>query len=310
MKLVVLDDYQGFARQFFEAEAPSDLEIVVLREHLAHDQLLPIILDADVILAMRERTPLSADFLIQLPNLKLVVTTGMRNDAVEVPPGVLLCGTRILPNPVVELTWGLILSLLRNIPREQSNLRQGFWQQEIGTTLLGKTLGVVGLGKSGAAVARIAQAFGMNVIAWSENLDPSHANQMQVTALGKQQLFEQADIVSVHLRLSERTTSIIGKPEFAVMKPSSYLVNTSRAQIVDTEALIKALQSQSIAGAALDVFDEEPLPSSSPLLGIKNLLLTPHIGFVVRENYELFFQDAIEDIMQFLAGDPVRVIQK
>lgn len=306
-KVVVLDDYQCYAAKLSTLEG-SGLQVVSHNEHLTGDDLVRALEDANFVIAMRERTPLSAAFLSQFPNLKLVVTTGMRNDSITVPENVLLCGTRILPNPVVELTWALILGCARNLTAEQESLRRGDWQQQIGMALAGKRLGLVGLGKSGTAVAKVAQAFSMEVVAWSQNLDSDYAASVGVTAVDRDILFSTSDVVSIHLRLSDRTQGLVTAPDFALMKPESIFVNTSRAAIVNTSDLAQALNSNQIAAAGVDVFDEEPIEANNPLLDAKNALLTPHMGYVVDENYRLFFEDAFGDIIEYLAGTPVRII--
>jgi phosphoglycerate dehydrogenase-like enzyme len=308
LRVVVLDDYQGYA-DAFDWSRSVEVELVALREHLSLEALVPVLADADVVVAMRERTALSAEFLKQFVNLKLVITTGMRNDSISVPAGVTYCGTDILPHPVVELTWALILGLARKLPEEQANLRAMKWQQSVGLALNGLTLGLMGLGKAGSAVAKIGQSFGMRVIAHSQNLDPSYASGQGVEAVSKAELLAQSDVLSLHLRLSDRTRGIMGADEFAAMRESALFINTSRAGLVDTDALVAALHAGQIAGAGLDVFDIEPIASDDPLLSAPNCLLTPHIGFVVEQNYELFFKDAIENIAAFAAGTPIRTLQ-
>lgn len=308
LRVVVLDDYQGYA-DAFDWSRSVDVELVALREHLSLEALVPVLADADVVVAMRERTALSAEFLKQFVNLKLVITTGMRNDSISVPAGVTYCGTSILPHPVVELTWALILGLARKLPEEQANLRAMRWQQSVGLGLNGLTLGLMGLGKAGTAVAKIGAGFGMRVIAHSQNLDASYAAEHGVDAISKAELLAQSDVLSMHLRLSDRTRGIMGADDFAAMKSSALFVNTSRAGLVDTQALADALSGGKIAGAGIDVFDEEPVIAGNPLLTAPNCLLTPHIGFVTEQNYELFFNDAIENIEAFAAGNPTRTLQ-
>jgi len=308
LRVVVLDDYQGYAHAF-DWSSLGDVELTAVGEHLSLEALAPVLAGADVVIAMRERTPLSAEFLKQFADLKLVITTGMRNDSISVPAGVTYCGTGILPHPVVELTWALILGLARKLPEEQANLRAMKWQQSVGLGLSGLTLGLMGLGKAGTAVAKIGSAFGMRVIAHSQNLDSSYAAEQGVEAVAKTELLAQSDVVSLHLRLSDRTRGIMGADEFAAMKSSALFINTSRAGLVDTRALADALSTGEIAGAGVDVFDEEPVAKGNPLLTAPNCLLTPHIGFVTEQNYELFFNDAIENIAAFVAGEPIRTLQ-
>ena len=266
----------------------------------------------DVIVAMRERTPFPATLLERLPALKLLVTTGRRNAAIDVNAaaarGVVVAGTSMLAMPPVELTWGLILSLARHIPRESAAMRDGAWQSTIGFGLYAKTLGVVGLGRLGTDVARIGNAFGMQVVAWSQNLTREKADAAGAELVSKDSLFQRADIVTVHLVLSDRTRGIIGERELAMMKPTALLINTARGPIVDEQALVHALRHSVIAGAGLDVFDEEPLAVNHPLRRLENALLTPHLGYVTIENYRLAYGEAVEDIRAFLAGSPVQVI--
>jgi phosphoglycerate dehydrogenase-like enzyme len=262
---------------------------------------------------MRERTPFPGTLIARLPALKLLVTTGRRNASIDVQAasgrGVVVCGTSTLSAPPVELTWGLILSLARHIPRESAALRNGSWQTTIGTGLHGKTLGVIGLGRLGTEVARIGKAFGMHIVAWSQNLARETTDPLGVELVPKDVLFQRSDVVTVHLVLSERTRGIIGKRELAMMKASALLINTARGPIVDEEALVRALREGAIAGAGLDVFDEEPLPVDHPLRRLENALLTPHLGYVTVENYRLAYGEAVDDIRAFLAGTPIRVIQ-
>jgi len=308
LRVLVLDDYQSYAERIDWSLPKLTLEVRSITRHLDGPELAAELANTDVVLAMRERTPLSAEFLAGFDNLKLLITTGMRNDAISAPPGLTYCGTGILPYPVVELTWAVIMGLARKLEAEQANLRAGNWQREIGTGLFGKTLGVIGLGKAGSAVARIGLAFGMRVVAWSQNLDAEYAKSIGVDPVTKGELLAQSDVVTLHLRLSERSRNTIAEAELAMLKPSALLINTSRAQLVNTEDLVAALDAGELAGCGIDVFDQEPLPSSHPLLSAPNCLLTPHIGFVVEENYEIFFRDALENIAAFAAGSPIRVM--
>jgi phosphoglycerate dehydrogenase-like enzyme len=298
-RVAVLDDYQGVARRFGDWDS-LDAEVEVFTKHyddIAH--LEPF----DVIMAMRERTPFGRDRLERLPNLKLLVTTGMGNASIDVEAarelGITVAGTGGTPTHTAELTWGLILALARQIPREDRAVREGRWQETVGLELAGLTLGVIGLGRLGSQVARIGEAFGMEVIAWSQNMD---------TPLTKEELLARSDIVTLHVRLSERTRGLIGADELARMKPTAYLINTSRGPIVDERALLAALHDGTIAGAGLDVYDTEPLPADHPLRSAPNSVLTPHIGYVTSASYARFFQDAVEDVAGFLRGEPVRVI--
>jgi phosphoglycerate dehydrogenase-like enzyme len=311
--VAILDDYQRVALSM--ADWPSLGPAVSLQpfherlsEHDIADRLRPF----DVIVAMRERTRFPGSLLARLPALRLLVTTGRRNAAIDVAAaaarGIVVSGTRTLAAPPVELTWGLILALARHIPQEAQAMRHGAWQSTVGAGLHGKTLGILGLGRLGSEVARIGQAFGMQVAAWSQNLTREKADAAGVELVDKDTLFQRSDVVSVHLVLSERTRGIVGARELAMMKRSALLINTARGPIVDEQALIDALRRKTIAGAALDVFDEEPLPPDHPLRQLEQVVLTPHLGYVTVENYRLAYGEAVEDIRAFLDGSPVRVI--
>jgi phosphoglycerate dehydrogenase-like enzyme len=261
---------------------------------------------APVVVAMRERTAFDAERLERLTDLRLLVTTGMGNAAIDLDAaaanGIVVCGTGGRARHTVELTWGLILALLRSIPAEDARVRAGGWQHTIGTELDGATLGLVGLGRLGSAVVPVARAFGMDVIAWSQNLHAARAAEAGAEAVAKEELFRRADVVSVHYKLSPRSAGIVGAAEIGAMKPSAYLVNTSRGPLVDTTALLRALHDDAIAGAALDVYDREPLPPDDPLRAAPRTVLTPHLGYVTRENYRVFFSDVVEDIEAWLDG--------
>ena len=314
MRVAILDDYQRVALSM--ADWPSigaGVSVHPFHDRLGtEDQVAERLRNFDVIVAMRERTPLPGSLIERLPLLKLIVTTGKRNAAIDVKAacarGVVVSGTSTLSQPPAELTWGLILALARSIPHESAAMRSGGWQSTIGVGLHGKTLGILGLGRLGTDVARIGQAFGMHVIAWSQNLTGDKTDAAGVELVGKDALFQRADIVSVHLVLGDRTRGLVGERELAMMKPTAFLINTARGPIVDEHALIYALRHSVIAGAALDVFDEEPLPVDHPLRRLENALLTPHLGYVTTENYRLAYGEAVEDIRAFLAGAPVRVL--
>ena len=325
MRVAILDDYQQVSLASADwSHVRSLAEIDVFAQHIARTEALVSALEPyDVIVAMRERTAFDAARLSQLPRLRLLVTTGMSNPSVDLAAcaarGVTVCGTGGIGASTAELTWGLILALLRHIPEEDRRLKMagraggaalgvgGGWQQTIGTGLDGKRLGVVGLGRQGRRVAGIGRAFGMTVVAWSQQLDPAAAAE-QVQAVSKEELFSSSDVVTVHYKLSERSTGLVGAAELALMKPSAYLVNTSRGSLVDSAALVAALRSGSIAGAALDVFDVEPLPLGDPLRTAPNVVLTPHLGYVTEEAYRVFYGEAAEDIVAFAEGAPVRVL--
>ena len=326
MRVAILDDYQQVALASADWSAvTAQAEIYVFTEHIARtDALVSALEPFDVVVAMRERTPFDADLLGRLPRLRLLVSTGMGNSSIDMTAardrGITVCGTNGVTGSTAELTWGLILALVRHIPEEDQrmktagrsggaalSLRSG-WQMTVGTDLEGKRLGLVGLGKQGQKVAEIGRAFGMKLVAWSQNLDPDRAKKLHAKAVSKEDLFATSDIVTVHYKLSERSTGLVGAAELALMKPSAYLVNTSRGPLVDTAALLAALRSGSIAGAALDVYDIEPLPLSDPLRTAPNVVLTPHLGYVTDETYRVFYGDAVEDIVAFGAGAPVRVL--
>ena len=313
-RVAVLDDYQNVARDMADWESlPDDVTVDVFNDHLSdEDEVAERLGPYDIIVAMRERTPFQRTLIRRLPNLKLLVTTGMRNASIDVSAasdhGVTVCGTDGLPYPTAELTWALILALARKVPTEDSATRAGGWQVTMGEGLQGKTLGVIGLGRLGSQVATVGCAFGMDVIAWSQNLTADRAAEFGARLVSKDELLSSADVVTIHLVLSDRTRGLIGKRELSLMKRSSYLVNTSRGPIVDESALVEALRSERIAGAGLDVFDIEPLPRDHPLRTLPNTVLTPHMGYVTIETYRVFYGDAVENIRAFLEGSPVRVV--
>ncbi|UKY50832.1 D-2-hydroxyacid dehydrogenase family protein [Streptomyces inhibens] len=313
-RCAVLDDYQGVALSMADWSSVADsVDVRTLRQPFrSEDEVVASIGDCEIVVAMRERTPFPASLLARLPRLRLLITSGMRNAAIDLEAaarhGVTVCGTASHTEPPVELTWALILGLARNIVTENSAMRTGGpWQSTLGADLHGRTLGLLGLGKTGTRVARIGQAFGMNVVAWSRNLTAERAAEAGVRATAtKKELLETSDFVSVHLVLGDRTRGLLGADELRRMRPTSYLVNTSRAAIVDQPALLQALRENWIAGAGLDVFDHEPLPADHPLRTLPNVLALPHLGYVTHRNYEGYFQQAVEDITAFLAGTPIR----
>ena len=315
IKVAVLDDYQGVALKMADWSAlKGRADVTVFRDHLSDpgavvERLRPF----DVVCIMRERTPLPGSILEKLPNLKLIASTGPRNASVDVAAararGITVCATRSAPNGAAELTWGLILSLIRNLPAESASMRAGGWQVSVGGDLDGKTIGILGLGRIGARTSKVARAFGMNVIAWSQNLTREKAEEQGARLVSKEELFREADIVTVHLVLSDRTRGIVGAPELKLMKPTAYLVNTSRGPLVDEGALIDALRTRTIAGAALDVYEIEPLPESHPFRSLDNLLATPHVGFVTKDAYELFYRETVENVVAWLDGKPIRVVE-
>jgi len=314
-RIALLDDYQGVALRFADwSSLPAGTEVVAFADHLADlDALAARLAPFDGIVVMRERTPVTARLLERLPKLRLLVTTGMRNASIDLAAatarGVVVCGTAGLPYPTAELTWGLILSLMRRIPTEDRATREGRWQVTVGQGLNGKTLGLLGLGTLGSRVAKVGRAFEMQLLAWSQNLTAERAAEAGATLVGRDELLARADIVSVHLVLSERTRGLIGTRELALMKRSAYLVNTSRGPIVDEAALIAALRAGTIAGAGLDVFDEEPLPGAHPFRQLPSTVITPHLGYVTDATYRIFYEQAREDVEAFLRGAPVRVLR-
>lgn len=314
VRIALLDDYQGIASQMADWSAlGSGVEVHSFRDHVKDEQALAARLASfDVIVAMRERTPFPESLLTRLPALRLLITTGMANASIDVEAatrlGIAVSGTRSLKSPPAELTWALILALVRRVPAEHDAIRRGGWQTTLGLGLQGKVLGVMGLGSLGSQVAVVGRAFGMRIIAWSQNLTASRAAECSAALVSKNELLAKSDVLTIHLRLSARTTGLIGGRDLGTMKRSAYLVNTSRGPIVDEEALIEALTRGRIAGAGLDVFDEEPLPSMHPFRRLNNVVLTPHIGYVTRENYELYYPDAADDVRAFLAGTPERLL--
>jgi phosphoglycerate dehydrogenase-like enzyme len=312
LRVAILDDYQGVALSLADWGS-VDASVEAFRDHVADDDALVARLDGfDVAVAMRERTPFTRARLERLPALRLLVTAGMANASIDMDAarsrGVVVCGTGGLAASTVELTWALILAVARRVCAEDARIRAGGWQQELGFELEGRTLGVVGLGRLGSQVAAIGQAFGMSVIAWSQNLDPARADSLGVEAVQKLELFSRADVVTVHVRLSGRTRGLVGAAELAAMRPSAVLVNTSRGPILDSAALLAALETGTIAGAGLDVFDVEPLPPGDPLRTAPNTVLTPHVGYVSRGSYEIYYREAVEDIAAWARGEPVRVL--
>ena len=313
-RIAVLDDYQSVAADYCDwSQLPEPAEVVEFHDAVADpDALVARLRSFDVVIAMRERTRFSREVLERLPDLRLLVTTGRRNKSIDVEAaterGITVSGTGILPNGTAELTWGLILAVARHIPQEDASVRAGGWQETVGTDLAGARLGIVGLGGQGSQVARIGLAFGMDVVAWSENLTDERAAEVGVRRVDKDELFGTSDVVTVHTLLSKRTRGLIGADDLGRMKPTAILVNTSRGPIVDQQALLDALQGGRIAGAGLDVFDEEPLPKDHPLRTAPRTVLTPHLGYVTRDTYEIFYREAVEDVAAWIAGSPLRVL--
>lgn len=311
-KIAVLDDYQDASARYGDWGSLEGCAVDAFPDHVTGDALTSRLKDYDVVVAMRERTPLDRATIAALPQLKLIVTTGMSNAAIDIEAaaehGVLVCGTSGIVSNTVELAWGLIIGLLRHIPAEHERIRAGGWQHTIGGDLAGRTLGLVGLGRTGTQMARIGNGFGMNVVAWSQNLTSEIAAERGAKLVHKDELFETADVVSIHLVLSERTLGLVGAEELGRMKPSSVLINISRGPIVDEASLIQSLLGGGISGAALDVYDIEPLPADHPLRRLPNVLLTPHIGYVTESCYRIFYEEIVQDVDGWLHDAPVRVL--
>ena len=312
MRIVVLDDYQQVAGEFADWSG-LDAEVeFISRPIVDDDDLVKVLHGAEVVVAMRERTAFTAGRLERLPDLRLLVTTGRVNASIDVEAarsqGIVVCGTESTTSATPELTWGLILSVLRSIPAEDAAVRGGGWQSTVGGDLDGHRLGVVGLGRLGTKVARVGAAFGMDVVAWSQNLDAERADGLGVRAVSKDELFSTADVVTIHYKLSDRSRGLVGAAELEAMKPDGILVNTSRAGLVDTDALITVLEACGIRGAGLDVHDEEPLPVDHRLRSTPRTVLTPHLGYVTEDTYRIFFTQAVEDIAAWISGEPIRVI--
>jgi len=306
IKIAILDDYQNVALKMADWSAlATRADIAVFDDHIAEPEaLVERLAPFDIVCVMRERTPLPREMLQRLPRLKLIASTGPRNASIDNSAakelGIAVTATGYKSSPTIELTWALILASVRFIVRENEALRDGLWQTTIGEGLSGKTLGVLGLGNIGGQVAQIGLAFGMNVIAWSQNMTPEIAKAAGAKLVSKAELFREADILTIHLVLSIRTRGLVGAPELALMKPTARLINTSRGPIVDEPSLIKALRSHAIAGAAIDVFDQEPLPPQHPLRNMNNVLATPHIGYVTDSLYRTFYGDVVKSITTWL----------
>ncbi len=316
LRCAILDDYQNVALTMANWNVIADHVNVTSFQQRFHseDELVGAIGDCEIVVIMRERTPFRGPLFVRLTRLRLLVTTGMKNAAIDLDSaaahGVVVCGTASQSDPPAELTWALILGLARNVVQEHmSFVTGGPWQTTIGADLSGQRLGLIGFGKIGAKVARVGLAFGMDVVAWSQNLTAEQTAPAGVRlASSKEELLETSDVVSIHLVLSKRTRGLIGADDLRRMRPSAYLINTSRAPIVDQTALVEALRKGWIAGAGLDVFDAEPPSEDDPVRSAPNLLATPHLGYVTRANYGTYFKNAVEDISAFLAGSPIRVL--
>jgi phosphoglycerate dehydrogenase-like enzyme len=314
-RCAILDDYQNIALKMADwSKVAGDLDIKVFTEHLGGpDAVVKALQGFSIVSAMRERTAFPRAVIEKLPDLKLLMTTGARNASIDVAAcnerGIVVCGTPSIGSPTSGIAVGLMLELTRRIGYECNRMKSGVpWQTTIGLDLEGLTLGVLGLGKLGTRTSRIAQAFGMKVIAWSQNLTPEKCKEVGVDYVSKEDLFRQADFVTIHLVLSQRSRGLVGANEFGLMKPSAYIVNTSRGPIIDEAAMLAALRANKIAGAGLDVFDVEPLPLDHPFRKMDNVVLTPHLGYVATQNYRAYFAGVVDDIRAFLDGKPVRVM--
>jgi D-3-phosphoglycerate dehydrogenase len=315
MKVAILDDYQNVSLTLGNFEKlKKDFEFQVFNQPFENeDSAIEQLKEFEVLLVMRERTPITKKIILNLKNLKLIITSGMRNKSIDFlttkEKKILVCGTDSGSNSTVELTWALILGLARNLREESENMYQGYWQTTLGHELKGKTLGIIGLGKIGAQVSKVALAFGMNVIAWSENLKLSIAKDNQVLAVTKEELLQKSDFITIHTVLSDRTKNLITKKDLELMKETAFLINTSRGLIVNEFDLVEALEKNIIAGAGLDVYDIEPLPENHKLRFLPNAFLLPHLGYVTKENYEVFYSQTFENLEAFKEGKPIRVIQ-
>ena len=314
IKVAVLDDYQSAFEEIIDIEKfKKKFDFKIFNEAFNDEnEAIEALEEFEALFIMRERTPITKNLLENLPNLKYIMTSGMRNNSINLEvtkkKGILVCGTEINSNPAAEITWTLILGLLRNVKQEIDNMFQGYWQTTIGSELKGKMLGVIGLGKIGTQVAKVGKAFGMEVCAWSENLNLSHANELGVLPMSKEDLLKNSDIISIHLVLGERYKNLITKKEIEMMKKTSYLINTSRGPIINENDLVEALNNEKIAGVGLDVYDKEPLPQDHKLRFLPNALLLPHIGYVTAENYSKFYSQMIENLESCLTNKPLRII--
>jgi phosphoglycerate dehydrogenase-like enzyme len=315
-RCAILDDYQNVALSVADwSKVAGDLDTKVFNAHLGGaENVIKALQGFEIVIAMRERTAFPRAVLEKLPDLKLLITTGMRNASIDVAAakerGVVVCGTPAVGNPTSGIAVGLMLELTRRIGYENARMKAGVpWQSTIGVDLEGLTLGVLGLGKLGARTARIAKAFGMKVIAWSQNLTPEKCQEAGVDYASKDDLFRNADFITIHVVLSQRSRGLVGASELGLMKPSAYIINTSRGPIIDEAALLQALREKKIAGAGLDVFDVEPLPTDHPFRKLDNVVLTPHLGYVSMQNYRAYFSGAVDDIRAFLDGKPVRLLE-
>ena len=314
LKVAILDDYQNISQNFLNLkELSRKYEFKVFSEYfLNEEEAIEKLKDFEALLIMRERTKITKNLISNLKKLKYIVTSGMRNKAIDFGAAkdrkIIVSGTEINSNPTAELTWAFILGLTRNLKQEIDNMFQGYWQTTVGFELKGKILGLIGLGKVGSQVAKIGKAFGMQVIAWSENLDLSHAKKLDVLPVSKEDLLNTSDFISIHVVMSDRYKNLIKLKEFDMMKKSAFLINTSRGPIVNEEDLIIALSTNIIAGAGIDVYEKEPLPADHKLRFLPNTLLLPHLGYVTAENYSIFYTQMLENLEACVKSKPIRVI--
>ena len=315
LKVAVLDDYQNIFQQFIDIEKLSGkYEFKIFSEpFLDEADAIDQLSDFEALLVMRERTPLTKNLIDNLTRLKFIITSGLRNKSIDLETAkkrkIIICGTEMNTNPTPELTWSLILGLARNLKTEIDNMYQGYWQTTVGVELKGKILGLIGLGKVGSQVAKIGKAFGMQIMAWSENLNLDTCKELDVLPCSKEDLIKNSDFLSIHVQGGDRYKDCITIKEFDKMKKTSFLINTSRGPIVNEDDLIIALSTNEIAGAGLDVYEKEPLPENNKLRFLPNALLTPHIGYVTSENYEIFYSQMIEALESCVNGKPIRVIE-
>ena len=314
IKVAVLDDYQNAFQQIVEVEKyKNKFDFKVFNNPFMDEKEAIVELeDFEALFIMRERTPMTKSLIEELPKLKYIMTSGMRNKSINLEAAkkknIIVCGTEINPNPAAEITWALILGLYRNMKQELDNMFQGYWQTTIGFELKGKLLGLIGLGKIGTQVAKVAKAFGMEVCAWSENLNLSHASEIGVLPMSKEDLLKNSDIISIHLVLGERYKNLFSKKELGMMKKTAFLINTSRGSMINENDLVEALKDEKIAGVGLDVYDKEPLPQDHKLRFLANALLLPHIGYVTAENYSKFYLQMIDNLISCLKDRPIRTL--
>ena len=314
IKVAIIDDYQDVSKEYMDiSKFNKRCTFRIFNEPFTNeDEAIDKLKDFDALMIMRERTPITKSFLMHMPKLKFIFTSGMRNKSIDLnttkAKNIIVCGTEINSNPTAEITWLLILGLARNVKEEIDNMFQGYWQKTIGLGLKGKVLGLIGLGKIGSQVAKIGKTFGMQVAAWSENLNLKYAKDLEVLPVTKEELLKISDFISIHVVLGDRYNNLITKKEFKQMKKSTYLINTSRGPIINEKDLIEALESDAIAGVGLDVYNEEPLSEDHKLRFLPNALILPHLGYVTEENYSIFYQQMLENLEACLSGSPIRII--